>query len=72
MKKTTPKTQASVSPYEPSSYEKLWAEKVRRNQEHLASLGLTKLLDEEKNEAKYDEYDVEEIVGHQCFANKTC
>ena len=71
MKKTTPKTQASVSPYEPSSYEKLRVEKVRRNQEHLASLGLTKLLDEEKNEVKHDEYDVEEIVGHQCFANKT-
>ena len=30
----------------------------------MASLGLTKLLDEEKNEVKHDEYDVEEIVGH--------
>jgi len=35
-------------------------------------LGLTKPLDEEKNEAKHDEYDVDEVVRHQCFANKTC
>ena len=34
-------------------------------------IGLTKLLDEEKNKAKHDEYSVEEIVRHQCFANKT-